>query len=54
MAKADDPLDIVLKEGGPYHSHNAMKEHHYPERLEETGRGEFIAEIEKRHPREFD
>ena len=31
-----------------------MKEHHYPKRLEETGRGEFIAEIEKRHPREFD
>ena len=51
---ADDPLDIVLKEGGPYHSRNAMKEHHYPKRLEETGRGEFIAEIEKRHPREFD
>ena len=48
-----DPLDIVLEEGGPYHSRNAMKEHHYPERLEESGRSEHIAALKKRHPREF-
>jgi len=48
-----DTLDIVLEEGGPYHSRNAMKEHGYPERLEKTGRGEYLAELKKRHPRKF-
>lgn len=49
-----DPLDTVLAEGGPYHARGALKEHHYIERLEQTGRGEHLAELKKRHPREFE
>jgi arylsulfatase A-like enzyme len=48
-----DPLHIVLEEGGPYHARGALKEHHYIERLQQTGRGEHLAELKKRHPREF-
>jgi len=46
-----DPLDTVLEEGGPYHARGPLKK--YCERLEQTGRGGLVAELKKRHPREF-
>ncbi len=49
-----DPMETVLEEGGPYHACGALKAHHYIERLEQTGRGEHLAKLKKRHPREFE
>ena len=46
-----DPMDTVLAEGGPYHARDMLKS--YCMRLEATGRGEHIAELKRRHPREF-
>jgi choline-sulfatase len=48
-----DPLDTVLEEGGPYHARGRIKADNYRERLEQTGRGEQVAELKKRHPGEF-
>jgi arylsulfatase A-like enzyme len=48
-----DPLDTVLEEGGPYHARGRIKVDNYRERLEQTGRGEQVAELKKRHPGEF-
>lgn len=47
-----DPLWTVMKEGGPYHANGHLKM--YTERLKETGREAHIAELQKRHPREFE
>ena len=46
-----DPLWTVLKEGGPFHARGHLKA--YCERLEQTGRGQFIPELKRRHPQEF-
>ena len=46
-----DPLWTVIKEGGPLHARGMLKE--YCKRLEATGRGWAVAELRKRHPREF-
>jgi choline-sulfatase len=46
-----DPLWTVIKEGGPYHAKGFLKE--YVQRLEETGRDYGVAELKRRHPREF-
>lgn len=46
-----DPLWLVLKEGGPYHSRGRLKE--YCKRLEETQRKWAIEELRKRHPEEL-
>lgn len=46
-----DPLWLVLKEGGPYHSRGRLKE--YCNRLKETGRSLALEELKKRHPQEF-
>ncbi|MCM8758256.1 MAG: sulfatase [Candidatus Omnitrophica bacterium] len=46
-----DPLWLVLKEGGPFHSRGRLKE--YCRRLEETNRAWAIEELKKRHPEEF-
>ncbi|GGH80173.1 arylsulfatase A-like enzyme [Pullulanibacillus pueri] len=47
-----DPLWTVIQEGGPYHAKGNLKR--YVKRLEETGRGRFVPELMKRHPREFE
>jgi len=47
-----DPLDTVLEEGGPTHARGQLKT--YCERLRETGRGDAIEELKKRHDREFE
>lgn len=46
-----DPMQIVLDEGGPYHARGQLRR--YAERLKATGRGDSIAELKRRHPREF-
>jgi hypothetical protein len=40
-----------MKEGGPYHAKGFLKD--YLVRLENTGRGEAIPELKRRHPREL-
>lgn len=46
-----DPLRTVMDEGGPFHARGALRE--YAERLEATGRGDSVAALRRRHPREF-
>lgn len=46
-----DPLWKVIEEGGPLHARGRLKD--YTKRLEESGRGHHIAELKRRHPREF-
>lgn len=46
-----DPLWTVMKEGGPYHARGFLPA--YCERLEQTGRGQHVPELKRRHPREF-
>ncbi|HHW09512.1 MAG TPA: sulfatase-like hydrolase/transferase [Firmicutes bacterium] len=46
-----DPLWTVIREGGPFHAKGHLKD--YCRYLEETGRGDFIEELKRRHPREF-
>jgi arylsulfatase A-like enzyme len=46
-----DPMQIVLAEGGPTHAKGNLK--NYCARLEATDRGEFVAALKMRHPREF-
>ncbi len=48
---SEDPMRIVLAEGGPFHARGFLKE--YVKRLEATGRGDAIPELKRRHPREF-
>lgn len=51
MDSPTDPMRIVLQEGGPYHARGHLQAYcHY---LEETGRGEAIPELKRRHPGEF-
>ncbi|TCM92675.1 arylsulfatase A-like enzyme [Paenibacillus sp. BK033] len=47
-----DPLWTVMKEGGPYHAKGALPR--YLERLEQTGRGEAVPELIRRHSRELE
>ncbi len=42
-----DPLDIVIQEGGPYHVRGHLPE--YLQRLEATGRGQWVAPLLARH-----
>lgn len=46
-----DPLWTVMREGGPFHSRGALSA--YLRRLRETGRGQHIEELRKRHPYEL-
>jgi Arylsulfatase A and related enzymes len=46
-----DPLWTVMKEGGPYHAKGALPR--YLDRLQQTGRGEALPELIRRHPREL-
>jgi choline-sulfatase len=43
-----DPMEIVVAEGGPYHVRGRLPE--YLERLQETGRGNWVAPLLARHP----
>lgn len=47
----EDPMRIVLAEGGPFHARGFLKD--YVKRLEATDRGHAVAELKRRHPREF-
>ena len=47
----EDPLRQVLAEGGPTHASGVLRD--YCQRLEDTGRGQYIPELRKKHPREF-
>jgi arylsulfatase A-like enzyme len=49
-----DPMETVLEEGGPYHARGKIKTTNYAHRLEETGRGEHLAELKRKHPPEFE
>jgi len=51
MPDAVDPLWTVMREGGPLHSRGHLAR--YCERLEQTGRGQHIPELKRRHPGEF-
>ncbi|MCP4436041.1 MAG: sulfatase-like hydrolase/transferase [Actinomycetia bacterium] len=45
-----DPMDVVLAEGGPYHTRRHLPA--YLDRLRETGRGRWAEVLEDRHPDE--
>ncbi|MBM7568544.1 sulfatase family protein [Paenibacillus sacheonensis] len=47
-----DPLWTVIKEGGPYHAKGFLPQ--YAERLRQTGRGDAVEELIRRHPREME
>ncbi|SFE22545.1 Arylsulfatase A [Paenibacillus algorifonticola] len=46
-----DPLWTVIKEGGPFHAKGYLTG--YIQRLEETGRGQHVEELKRRHPSEL-
>ncbi len=46
-----DPMWTVMREGGPFHARGFLRA--YCERLEQTGRGQHVAELKRRHPGEF-
>jgi arylsulfatase A-like enzyme len=48
---SSDPLREVMNEGGPLHARGFLRD--YCKRLEATGRGHAVAELKRRHPREF-
>ncbi len=52
MPAYDDPLQRVLKEGGPYHAKGNLAR--YCDYLASTGRAYAIADLKRRHPEEFD
>jgi arylsulfatase A-like enzyme len=45
-----DPLQVVLAEGGPFHARGALKG--YLQRLEASGRGQWVEALIQRHPLE--
>jgi arylsulfatase A-like enzyme len=47
----EDPMRIVLAEGGPTHARGKLRE--YCERLKATGRERFVDGLRSRHPNEF-
>jgi len=47
----EDPLQTVLREGGPEHARGRLAA--YCQRLEVTGRGWAVPELKRRHPSEF-
>ena len=47
----EDPMHVVMAEGGPFHARGFLKD--YIKRLEATDRGDAVAELKRRHPREF-
>jgi choline-sulfatase len=51
MPDAVDPLWTVMREGGPLHSRGHLSK--YLERLEQTGRGQYVEPLKQRHPGEW-
>ena len=49
-----DPLETVLEEGGPFHARGKIRATGYDKRLVETGRGDALPELRRRHPAEFE
>ena len=47
----EDPLSLVLKEGGPFHASNQLK--NYLPHLEKTNRHKYIEIYKKAYPHEF-
>ncbi len=47
----EDPMESVLREGGPEHARGYLSD--YCKRLEATGRGWAVPELKRRHPGEF-
>lgn len=52
LGEHPDPMLRVIDEGGPYHTRGHLPE--YLERLEATGRGEWVPILRERHPAESD
>lgn len=48
----EDPLSIVMREGGPFHANHRLKG--YINHLIKTGREHLIEEYKKQHPDEFE
>ncbi len=48
---AEDPMWVVLREGGPAHARGRLK--YYCDYLRQTGRAWAIEELKRRHPGEF-
>ena len=46
-----DPMEIVLEEGGPFHTRGHLPE--YIKRLRSTGRSHWADVLERRHPTEL-
>jgi len=46
----EDPMRVVLAEGGPTHARGMLKE--YSKRLKQTGRGNHLAALQAAHPHE--
>ena len=46
-----DPMEIVLEEGGPFHTRGHLPE--YIKRLRSTGRSHWADVLEQRHPTEL-
>lgn len=46
-----DPMQTVLKEGGPYHARGQLKSYYY--RLNATGREKAAEELKSKYPEEF-
>lgn len=51
MPDAVDPLWTVMREGGPLHSRGHLPK--YLQRLEQTGRGQYVEALKERHPGEW-
>ncbi len=49
--RTQDPLQVVLEEGGPFHARGHLRS--YLERLKSSGRAEAAAELARRHPSEL-
>ena len=47
----EEPMRIVLAEGGPFHARGFLKD--YVKRLKATERGDAVAELRRRHPWEL-
>ena len=47
----EDPMRVVLAEGGPTHARGMLSK--YSERLKLTGRGKHIAALQEAHPHEL-
>ncbi len=47
----EDPLSVVMREGGPFHAKGNLK--HYTKHLIKTNREHYIEKYKEKHPKEF-